>query len=143
MARGCLAWAEGFGAKESGRDGDVDAQTLFAGASISKPPAALLALQLVEQGRVDLDTDINRYLKRWQLPDHAWTGEAPVTLRWLLSHKAGTTVHGFGGAESVAAPPTILDTLEGRSPARNAAVRVDKRRAVPSATRAAERPSSS
>ena len=127
MENGRIAWAAATGPKESGRPGQVDTQTMFAGASISKPPAAVLVLQLVEQGLVDLDVAVNRYLKRWQLPDNAFTAEAPVTLRWLLSHKAGTTVHGFGGAAVGEPAPTIIDTLEGRAPATTPPVRVDKR----------------
>ena len=118
-----IAWAEGFGTQEAGKDDPVKADTLFAGASISKPVTALLALQLVEQGRLDLDRNVNDQLKSWKLPENEFTHEQPVTLRHLLSHRAGTTVHGFGG---ITARPTILDTLEGRPPAKNAPVRVNK-----------------
>ena len=127
MQDGRLAWATGWGAREVGKPEAVNAQTMFSGASISKPVTALLALQLVDEGRIDLDTDINRYLKRWQLPDNEHTQGCPVTLRWLLSHKAGTTVHGFGGVQPDSPLPTLLDVLEGRPPAATPPVRVDKR----------------
>jgi CubicO group peptidase (beta-lactamase class C family) len=127
MERGKLAWSTGWGLLEEGKPQRVDNRTLFAGASISKPVTATLALQLVDQGLVDLDTDINRYLKRWQLPDNEHTAGAPVTLRWLLSHKAGTTVHGFGPIELGDPMPTMIDVLEGRPPAKTPPVRVDKR----------------
>ena len=124
---GRVAWAAGWGRREVGEVGEVDAQTLFSGASISKPITALLALQLVDQGLVDLDCDINRYLNRWQLPNNEHTEGHPVTLRWLLSHKAGTNVHGFGGMPPDSPLPTLLDVLEGRAPALTPPVRVDKR----------------
>jgi len=127
IENGELAWAEGFGVIEKGRPAKVVADTLFSGASISKPIAAAMALILVERGVFDLDTDVNRYLKSWRLPDNEHTKGSPVTLRWLLSHTAGTTGHGFGGVAPGTALPTVLDILEGRPPAVTPPVRVDKR----------------
>ncbi len=124
---GALAWASGFGRLEEGGAAEVDAETLFSGASISKPITALMALRLVERGRLSLDANVNQHLQRWQLPENACTRENPVTLRWLLSHMAGTTVHGFGGFPPGVPLPTALDVLEGRPPAVTPPVRVDKR----------------
>lgn len=133
MDGGVLAWSEGFGHLHKGGDQPADADTMFAGASISKPVTAALALQLVERGVFDLDTDVNTYLKTWKIPENEFTRQSPVTLRWLLSHKAGTTVHGFGGVgpgsidDVVTTQPTVVDMLEGRVPGRmSGAVRVDK-----------------
>jgi CubicO group peptidase (beta-lactamase class C family) len=123
---GKLAWAAGFGQLETGQPAPVDTETLFSGASISKPITALMALRLIDQGRLSLDEDVNRYLKRWQLPQNEFTAQSPVTLRWLLSHMAGTTVHGFGGFPPGEPLPTALDVLEGRPPAVTPPVRVDK-----------------
>ncbi len=127
IEKGELAWAEGFGRHELGGTSEVGRDTLFSGASISKPITAALALQMVDQNRLTLDDDINQFLKGWRLPDNALTAETPVTLRHLLSHMAGTTVHGFGGMPPGSALPTPLDVLEGRPPALTGPVRVDKR----------------
>jgi CubicO group peptidase (beta-lactamase class C family) len=54
--------------------------------SVSKPFVATAVMQLVEQGKLDLHTDINRYLKTFQLKD---TFPEPVTLAHLLTHHAG------------------------------------------------------
>ncbi|BCW90817.1 hypothetical protein sos41_39920 [Alphaproteobacteria bacterium SO-S41] len=118
-----IAWADGFGTQEAGKDDPVKADTLFAGASISKPVTAVVALRLVEQGLLDLDRPANDFLTAWKIPDNEFTAEKAVTLRHLLSHRAGTSVHGFGGNP---AAPTIFDTLEGRPPARTPPVRVNK-----------------
>jgi CubicO group peptidase (beta-lactamase class C family) len=126
VENGATVWSGGFGVFEQGGSRPIDSHTLFAGASISKPVSAMLALQLVDQGLVDLDTDINTYLTRWQLPSNEFTDAAPVTLRLLLGHKAGTTIHGYGGVDEGAARPDVIDMLEGRPPARPPAVRVDK-----------------
>jgi len=77
--------------------------------SISKPVAALAALTLVEGGTLDLDEDVNRTLTSWQVP-------GKVTLRQLLSHTGGTTVHGFPGHPDGTPAPTLLEVLEGSSP---------------------------
>lgn len=123
---GELAWAEAFGLLEVGGEQAATADTLFSGASISKPITATLALKYVDDGRIDLDQDINRYLSGWRLPSNAFTDRSPVTLRHLLSHMAGTTVHGFGGIAPGAGMPSVLDVLEGRPPAVTGPVRVDK-----------------
>jgi CubicO group peptidase (beta-lactamase class C family) len=123
---GDLAWAEAFGSIEAGADITANPDTLFSGASISKPITTAMILYYVERGKVDLDKNINRYLSGWQLPESAFTEENPVTLRHLLSHTAGTTVHGFGGMPPGASLPTVLDVLEGRPPARTGPVIVDK-----------------
>jgi len=127
IENGEIAWAEAFGVLEKGRPAKADADTLFSGASISKPVAAAMALRYVERGVFDLDADVNRYLTSWRLPDNEHTGGSPVTLRWLLSHMAGTTGHGFGGMPPDEPLPTLHDILEGRPPARTPPVRVDKR----------------
>jgi len=41
---------------------------LFQAGSISKPVSAMAALHLVEQGRLELDGDVNHTLKSWRLP---------------------------------------------------------------------------
>lgn len=124
IENGELSWAEGFGRLEEG-GAKVDADSMFAGASISKPVAAMIALRLVERGLLDLEADVNDRLQSWRVPENEFTRQAPVTLRGLLSHRAGTTVHGFSGSFADQDMPGIYDILEGRPPARNAPVRVD------------------
>jgi CubicO group peptidase (beta-lactamase class C family) len=98
---------------------------LFQAASISKPVFALAVLHLVDEGRLNLDTNVNEYLKSWKLPDNEFTSEQKVTLRRLLTHSAGLTVHGFPGYESNAKLPTTVQILDGTPPANTAPIRVD------------------
>jgi CubicO group peptidase (beta-lactamase class C family) len=126
IENGEIAWAEAFGVLEKGHPAAANADTLFSGASISKPVTAAMALRFVERGVFDLDANVNRYLTSWRLPENEHTRDSPVTLRWLLSHMAGTTGHGFGGMPPGEALPTVHDILEGRPPARTPPVRVDK-----------------
>ncbi len=122
---GKLSWAAGYGVIEED-DALVDADTIFAGASISKPVTAIIALRLVERGLLKLDGDVNEHLVSWKLPENEFTRSVPVTLRMLLGHRGGTTVHGFGGTFGPDELPDIYEILEGKPPARNEPVRVDK-----------------
>ena len=60
--------------------------TVFRIASVSKVFVAIAALQQVEQGKLDLDVDINQYLSLFKVPDYHGM---PVTMRQLLVHTAG------------------------------------------------------
>ena len=121
---GAIEWARGFGVMKLGGS-PVTPETLFQAASISKPVAALAALRLVQSGKLDLDADVNRYLQSWKVPDNEFTAKNKVTLRELLTHTAGMTVHGFAGYASGAPGPTLLQVLNGEKPANSPAIRVD------------------
>jgi len=122
---GRVAWTKGWGLAdvESGRR--VGRDTRFQAASISKPVAAAAVLALVSRGRLSLDTDVNTHLSSWRVPGNEHTARTPVTLRHLLTHSAGTTVHGFRGYARGEDVPTLVQLLDGAKPANSAAVRVD------------------
>ena len=125
MHNGKIEWAKGYGVVRAGMNQSVDSATLFQAASISKPVAAVAALKLVEKGRLTLDADINTVLKSWKVPDNSFTATEKVTLRRLLSHSAGLTVHGFPGYAADAKVPSVVQVLDGSPPANTAAVRVN------------------
>ncbi len=122
---GRIAWARGVGVKEAGKPDSVTPATLFQAASISKPVAATAMLRLVERGTLNLDTNVNRYLTSWKVPDNKFTAVEKVTLRRIVSHTAGLTVHGFPGYATSDPIPTVVQVLDGAKPANTAAVRVD------------------
>lgn len=121
---GAIQWARGFGVTRVGGP-PVTARTLFQAASISKPVTALAVLRLVQAGKLDLDADVNGYLKSWKVPANTFTEQHPVTLRELLTHSGGVTVHGFAGYASESPVPTLLQVLDGTPPANSTAIRVD------------------
>ncbi len=121
---GSIVWARGIGVAERGKDAPVTATTLFQAASISKPITATATLRLVEQGKLALDEDVNHYLRSWRVPDGETTRTEKVTLRRLLSHTAGTNLHGFLGYEPGASLPTLPQILDGAPPANTPPVRV-------------------
>ena len=123
--RGVIDWARGYGVAEAGSGRAVTPDTLFQAASISKPVAAMAALRVVQEGKLALDDDVNLHLSSWKVPASDFTREQKVTLRRLLSHTAGLTVHGFRGYASGEAVPTLLQVLDGESPANSGPIRVD------------------
>lgn len=110
---GEIVWAEGFGLADVESNRPVTPETLFQAASISKPVAAMAALRLAQDGKVDLDENVNVYLTSWKVPDNEFTKETSVTLRDLLSHTAGLTVHGFPGYARSETVPSTVGVLDG------------------------------
>jgi CubicO group peptidase (beta-lactamase class C family) len=119
---GRIEWARGWGVRTAGRPDPVTPETMFQAGSISKPVAALGALRLVADGRLELDADVNDVLAGWRVPpSDGW--QPRVTVRQLLSHTGGLTVHGFPGYARAAAVPTLVEVLDGARPANTPAVR--------------------
>lgn len=121
---GKIEWARGFGVTHTGGPA-VTPDTLFQAASISKPVTALAVMRLVQSGKLDLDADVNTYLKTWKVPENEFTRNSKITLRELLSHTAGMTVHGFPGYASDEPRPTTIQILNGSKPANTPAILVD------------------
>lgn len=122
---GRIVEARAYGVTDPGGHTPVTTSTLFQAGSISKSVSALGALRLVEQGRLDLDADVNRTLTSWKVPTNTFTAVKPVTLRGILSHTAGLTVHGFPGYAVDVARPTLVQVLNGEPPTNTAPIRVD------------------
>ncbi|MFK7983438.1 MAG: serine hydrolase, partial [Saprospiraceae bacterium] len=83
-------------------------------------------LSLVEAGKLDLDKNVNKYLTSWYVPDNDFTKTEKVSLKHIVSHKAGLTVHGFLGYSPGLKVPTLVQLLEGQKPANSPAIKVDK-----------------
>ncbi len=121
---GRISWSGGFGYRNADTREKVEGDTIFLTGSISKPVFSLAVIKLVESGLIDLDRDVNGYLKRWKLPCRGgW--QPKVTLRQLLSHTAGTTVQGFPGYKRSAPIPGIVEILKGGPPSNTDPVTVN------------------
>ena len=82
-----LVFAKGYGFQDFEDRIRVDPQsTMFRPGSVSKLFTWVSVMQLVEQGKIDLDTDVNEYLETFQIDD---TFPEPVTLRHIMTHTAG------------------------------------------------------
>jgi CubicO group peptidase (beta-lactamase class C family) len=119
---GKVVWAKGYGVTRLGGPA-VTPDTLFEAGSISKMFTAMAILHLVQEGKLDLDVDVNQYLKSWKIPDNAFTARTKVTLRMLLSHTAGLNRGAFIYPRH-AALPTLVQVLNGERPAMSPAIRV-------------------
>jgi len=107
---GQLAWAKGYGVLSADGDTPVTTESLFEAASTSKLLTGIMTLHYVEQGVFDLDTDVNEYLTSWKVPETEFTRDQKVTLRLLLTHRAGLPTTNFADFDAEAAPsiPEIL-----------------------------------
>ncbi len=111
-----LLWARAWG--------EASLQTLYQAASLSKLVTAVAALRLVEQGQLNLDRNVNDDLTIWRAPENDLTAGHPVTLRGLLSMRAGVNVPGYPGYEPGAPLPNLAQILNGAPPANSPPVRV-------------------
>lgn len=91
---GRLLLAKGYGYADLEQQTLVIAdKTLFRTGSVAKLFTWMAVMQLFEQGKLDLDADINTYLETFQIPE---TYPEPITLRHLLTHAAGFEDNLFG-----------------------------------------------
>jgi CubicO group peptidase (beta-lactamase class C family) len=120
-----IIWAKGYGVADVETRRSVTEKTLFIAGSISKPVAVMGALRLVQEGKLSLDDDINAHLTSWKLPENDFTKTQKATLRRIMSHSAGLTVHGFPGYAAGVPVPTLVQILDGVPPANTAPIRVD------------------
>lgn len=108
----------------------ANADTIFPVASVSKWVTAWGVLALVDEGKLDLDAPVDRYLRRWKLPESGFDNEQ-VTVRRLLSHTAGLTDGlGYAGFATGAEVQSIEDSLTqaaDASPGADGRVRVGAR----------------
>src|SRR5579864_676587 len=121
---GTVHWTQAFGVARIGGE-PVTTETLFQASSIGMPVTAVAVLRLVELGKLNLDADVSQYLRSWKLPTNKFTEQKKVTLHELLSHTAGATVHGFEDYAVGKQVPTLVQVLNGESPANSAPVTID------------------
>lgn len=108
-----IEWAKGYGLADTSARLPVTVKTLFSAGSISKLLMAATALKMVEQSRIELDSNINKYLVSWHLKENDFTLKKPVTLRMLLSHSAGTSQSSYFGFTPNQKLPSIVEILSG------------------------------
>ena len=111
---GKIEWAKGYGYADVSEGRKVTTETLFRAASISKPITALRVLELAEEGKIDLDANVNDYLTTWKVPENKYTIYKKVTPRRILNHSAGLTVRGFTGYRKGDVTPSVVETLDGK-----------------------------
>jgi CubicO group peptidase (beta-lactamase class C family) len=122
---GKVTWTRVYGFADVASGRRVTTETLFQSASISKPATALGVLKLVQEGKLNLDEDVNLKLRSWTIPENEFTKQEKVTLRRILSHSAGMNIARFPGYASDEPLPTTVQILNGEKPANTVAITVD------------------
>ncbi|MFD0751198.1 serine hydrolase [Mucilaginibacter calamicampi] len=118
-----IEWAKGYGWADKSSKTPVSPSTLFQAGSISKSLNAVGVLKLAQQGKIDLHTDINQYLRSWKFPYNAVSKNKKITLAHLLTHTAGLGISGFNGYAAGQPIPSLPQVLNGQRPANSAPVR--------------------
>ncbi|HXI23065.1 MAG TPA: serine hydrolase [Pyrinomonadaceae bacterium] len=86
VKNGQLIYAKGFGVAKLGANTPITSRSLFHMASVTKTFVATAIMQLVEQGKIDLDAPLTKYLPYFKLDDERYKA---ITIRQMLSHTSG------------------------------------------------------
>ena len=117
-----IIFSKGYGYQDIEKNIPVVAdQTLFRPGSVSKLFTWTAVMQLKEQGKLDLDTDVNTYLKTFSINDTY--PSKPITLRHILTHTAGFEDGGLGYL--------IINDIEKSIPLRDAMEKYQPKRVNP------------
>jgi len=103
-----IVWARGFGLADPDRKLPATAETVYRVGSVSKLFTDLGVMRLVEQGRLDLDAPVTKYVPHFQ-PANPFG--KPITLRMLMSHRAGLVREPPVGNYFVTDEPSLAATV--------------------------------
>ena len=100
-----------YGVKNNNND-KISSNTLFQAGSLSKPFFATTIMRLVEKDVLDLEIDINSYLKE-QLYNTFDNKEYKINLKQILSHRAGFNINAYSGYKKDEKIPFLHDIIKG------------------------------
>jgi serine beta-lactamase-like protein LACTB len=100
-----LRWSNGYGLADLENFVPATSATIYRLGSISKTITAVAAMQLVEQGKLDLDAPVQKYVPSF--PAKPW----PITTRQLLGHLGGIRHYRGNEIESTRHYPRLVDGL--------------------------------
>lgn len=103
-----VVWAEGFGFQDAEKKIPATAETVYRVGSVSKLFTDIAVLQLVEEGRIDLDAPIQQYLPEFR-PDNPY--DIALTLRQMMSHRSGLVRESPVGNYFDPSEPTLDETV--------------------------------
>jgi len=104
-----IVWARGFGFADPQKRTPATAETVYRVGSVSKLFTDLAVMQLVEQGRLDIDAPVNRVLPEFA-PRNPY--KVPITLRQLMSHRSGLVREPPYGHYFDPKPPSLEDVVK-------------------------------
>jgi CubicO group peptidase (beta-lactamase class C family)/D-alanyl-D-alanine dipeptidase len=103
-----IVWAQGFGWANPDDRTPATAETLYRVGSVSKLFTDIAIMQLVEQGKLDLDAPVTDYLPDFR-PNNSFG--RPITLRQLMSHRSGLAREPPVGSYFDPTEPTLAETI--------------------------------
>ncbi|MEC7771820.1 MAG: serine hydrolase domain-containing protein [Bacteroidota bacterium] len=119
-----ILWSQGYGKKNMQTEEDVNEETIFQAASISKPVTSVAAFKLIEEDKFSLHENVNSKLIRWKVPENEFTRTEKVTPRRIMSHTSGLSTSGFQGYNKKDSIPSLVEILQGSSIINSEPVRV-------------------
>ena len=119
-----VEWAKAYGVLQAGSEKPVTTESIFQAASSTKLLTSMIVLHCVETGRLDLDRNVNEYLRCWKIPQNDFSRKEKVTLRRILTHQSGLNRPDGGFSCEAGSSPSLVEWLEGEKPvqSRGAAV---------------------
>ena len=105
-----VVWARGFGYADPAAKRPATADTVYRVGSVSKLFTDIGVMRLVEEGKLDLDAPVTRYLPDFR-PKNPFPGSEPITLRMLMSHRAGLIREPPVGNYFATDEPTLAATV--------------------------------
>lgn len=110
---GNVTWVKTFGYADIENSIEVERDTVFQVASISKPVTAIGIIKLADNGVISLDDPAEKYITRWTIPESIHDKEE-VTIRRILNHTSGLSIGGgYPGYNPNTQLPTIEESLTG------------------------------
>jgi CubicO group peptidase (beta-lactamase class C family) len=107
-----LVWAEGFGYADKNADVKAAPDTIFEIGSVSKTLTTMALMQLVDEGKLDIDKPVETYIPEFGIIQRFTS--LPITIRSMLTHHSGLPTDIFVGGFTVDAPDlTWTDWLAG------------------------------
>jgi len=120
-----IEWVKHYGVMDGETQERVTDETMFGVGSLSKAVAAMAVLKKVEEGKIELNGNVNDQLITWKIPENEFTRKTPITVKHLLNHCGGLNVSPSPGytADNM---PTLIQVLNGEKPAITEPAHVDK-----------------
>jgi len=124
LNHGKIEWADIYQNANFPESYHLNCTSMFQAASLSKPVTFLAALRMYSAGRIDLDKNIQEYLKDFVIPQGKQTAENPVTFRNIFSHTSGISPGGYQGYSRNQPMPSEIDILRGSEGVNTPAIEV-------------------
>lgn len=102
----------------------IDCNTRYQVASLSKPVTVMAAIRMQSNGYIDLNENIENYLKSYKLPKGKQTKGAPITIKNTLDHSSGINSGGFLGYQQGSPIPSDIEILKGNKHSNSAPLSV-------------------